>query len=195
MIIVPIGASSLHVNSPETPCNNPQKIPIGRFIKADKWREIRAVGFELGSHYQMMGTNPAQNFGVVLLNSYLQQAVVLSWSWARERNWEYNTFIYISYTTHLCWITLSLCGSCILCVWNLECNSCFSNRIYLAAWKIQEEYKKLPYSALHWLAKINNCSNFEAVYTKISYSHNIIFIFLLFNLAGPWPYPQLTTLI
>ncbi|KAK7396739.1 hypothetical protein VNO78_17897 [Psophocarpus tetragonolobus] len=40
------------------------------FIRADRAREIRAVSFELGSHYQMMGTNPEQNFGVVLLNSY-----------------------------------------------------------------------------------------------------------------------------
>jgi len=32
-------------------------------------REIMAIGFELGSHYQMMDSNPAQNFGVVRQNS------------------------------------------------------------------------------------------------------------------------------
>lgn len=37
-----------------------------RFIKSYMVRKIIAVDFELGSHYQMMGTNPAQNFGVVL---------------------------------------------------------------------------------------------------------------------------------
>lgn len=44
-----------------------------------------AIGFELGSHYQMMDSNPAQNFGVVLLNSVHLQEPALSWSWARTK--------------------------------------------------------------------------------------------------------------
>lgn len=43
-------------------------------------REIMAIGFELGSHYQMMDSNPAQNFGVVLLNPVHLQEAALSWS-------------------------------------------------------------------------------------------------------------------
>ncbi|KAL9319362.1 hypothetical protein ACSQ67_015879 [Phaseolus vulgaris] len=50
------------------------------YLKSGVVREIMAIGFELGSHYQMMDSNPAQNFGVVLLNSVHLQEPALSWS-------------------------------------------------------------------------------------------------------------------
>lgn len=56
--------------------------------------------FELGSHYQMMGTNPAQNFGVVLLNLYpvcLHQAA-LSWCFLAR---ELKTLIHVSLSIYI----------------------------------------------------------------------------------------------
>lgn len=80
--------------------------------------------FELGSHYQMMGTKPAQNFGVVLLNSYLCACTKLHYHgvWP-EKTENINTcivcmLIYISYACvgkHCLYMPL-----CIIRVMNFE---------------------------------------------------------------------------
>jgi len=74
-------------------------------MKTENMRMIRAVSFELCSHYQMMGTNPAQNFGMVLLNSrplHLQQHYHMQGLGPeKERNSEsISLYLYISH--HLC---------------------------------------------------------------------------------------------
>jgi len=104
-----------------------------RYVAVELIRELTQLGrseplvFELGSHYQMMGTNPAQNFGVVLLNLYpvcLHQAA-LSWCFLAR---ELKTLIHVSlsiYISYVCVGKYCLYSHFSIIALKLECYSCF----------------------------------------------------------------------